>query len=66
MLTDKPESASERNSSQLGEDKPVGGEPKSAIRTAVVMVHGMGEQQPLETVDRFVRTALPRVDGERR
>lgn len=65
-MTHTPESASERNSSPFEEDKPVGGEPKSAIRTAVVMVHGMGEQQPLETVDRFVRTALPRVDGERR
>lgn len=30
------------------------------IRTAVVMVHGMGEQVPLETVNQFVRTALPR------
>ena len=30
------------------------------IRTAVVMVHGMGEQVPLETVNRFVMTALPR------
>jgi hypothetical protein len=30
------------------------------IRTAVVMVHGMGEQVPLETVNQFVKTALPR------
>src|SRR4051794_5830192 len=30
------------------------------IRTAVVMVHGMGEQVPLETVNHFVKTALPR------
>jgi hypothetical protein len=44
----------------------IGGERKSAIRTAVVMVHGMGEQTPLETLDRFVKTALPRIDGERR
>jgi hypothetical protein len=66
MLIDKPESDLEGNPSQSDENKPVGGEPKSAIRTAVVMVHGMGEQQPLETVDRFVRTALPRVNGERR
>lgn len=44
----------------------IGGERRSAIRTAVVMVHGMGEQTPLETLDRFVKTALPRVAGERR
>lgn len=36
------------------------------LRTAIVVVHGMGEQLPLETLNRFVRTALPRVDGERR
>lgn len=35
-------------------------------RTAVVVVHGMGEQLPLETLNRFVRTALPVTDGERR
>lgn len=35
-------------------------------RTAVVIVHGMGEHLPLETLDRFVRTALPQVGGERR
>lgn len=28
------------------------------IRTAVVIVHGMGEQRPMETLDGFVRTAL--------
>jgi hypothetical protein len=32
----------------------------------VVVVHGMGEQLPLETLNRFVRTALPKVDGQRR
>jgi len=30
----------------------------SAIRTAVVVVHGMGEQRPLETLNSFVDTAL--------
>ena len=35
-------------------------------RTAVVVVHGMGEQLPLETLNRFVRTALPPFEGERR
>jgi hypothetical protein len=36
------------------------------VRTAVVIVHGMGEQLPLETLDKFVRTALRKVGGERR
>jgi hypothetical protein len=31
----------------------------------VVIVHGMGEQLPLATLNRFVKTALPRVDGRR-
>lgn len=35
------------------------------VRTAVVIVHGMGEQLPLETLKRFVMTALPKVDGRR-
>lgn len=35
------------------------------IRTAVVIVHGMGEQMPVETLNRFVLTALPEVDGTR-
>lgn len=30
------------------------------VRTAVVVVHGMGQQVPLETVNQFVKTALPR------
>jgi hypothetical protein len=40
----------------------------SKVRTAVVVVHGMGEQLPMETLDGFVKTALrPRsVDGEQR
>lgn len=28
------------------------------VRTAVVVVHGMGEKRPMETFDEFVRTAL--------
>lgn len=35
------------------------------IRTAVVIVHGMGEQVPLETVNQFVKTALPKSDDRR-
>lgn len=35
------------------------------IRTAVVVVHGMGEQRPLETLNRFVRTALAPLGGKR-
>ncbi|MEZ5092143.1 hypothetical protein [Nocardioides sp.] len=35
-------------------------------RTAVVVVHGMGEQLPLETLHRFVRSALPKVSGQRK
>ncbi len=43
-----------------------GSRPAPTVRTAVVIVHGMGEQLPLETLNRFVRTALPEVGGERR
>lgn len=32
-------------------------------RTAVVVVHGMGEKRPMETFDGFVRTALTPRDG---
>ena len=41
-------------------------EDASTVTTAVVVVHGMGEQRPMETLDGFVKTALrPRiVDGE--
>jgi hypothetical protein len=31
----------------------------------VVVVHGMGEQLPLETLNRFVGSALPKVGGKR-
>jgi len=34
-------------------------------RTAVVVIHGMGEQRPLETLRRFIGTALPSIDGRR-
>lgn len=40
-----------------------GVEPKP--RTAVVVVHGMGEQLPLETLRQFVMTALPKYNGKR-
>ena len=35
-------------------------EPSRAarVRTAVIIVHGMGEQVPMETLNGFVRTAL--------
>ena len=38
---------------------------ETEVRTAVVIVHGMGEQRPMDTLDGFVKTALrPRsVDG---
>ncbi len=35
------------------------------VRTAVVIVHGMGEQLPLDTLQRFLDTALPKVRGRR-
>ena len=43
-------------------------EETSRVTTAVVVVHGMGEQRPMETLDGFVKTALrPRiVDGEQK
>ena len=34
------------------------------VRTAVVVVHGMGEKRPMETFDEFVRTALHPRDGK--
>lgn len=38
--------------------------PSSYIRQAVVVVHGMGEQLPLDTLTRFIETALePDGDG---
>jgi hypothetical protein len=43
-------------------------EEASAVSTAVVIVHGMGEQRPMDTLDGFVKTALrPRiVNGEQK
>lgn len=36
------------------------------IRQAVVMIHGMGEQRPLETLNEFIRVGLkPAIDGTR-
>lgn len=32
--------------------------PEGEIRTAVVLVHGMGEKRPLETLDDFAKTVL--------
>lgn len=34
------------------------------VRTAVVVVHGIGEKRPMETFDAFVRTALNPHDGK--
>jgi hypothetical protein len=34
------------------------------VRTAVVVVHGMGEKRPMETFESFVRTALPPRNGK--
>ena len=42
------------------------GSGRTISRTAVVVVHGMGEQLPLETLYRFVKTALPKVGNQRR
>jgi hypothetical protein len=39
-------------------------EEPAAVRTAVVVVHGMGETRPMETFDGFVRTALHPHDGQ--
>ncbi|MEO6501038.1 MAG: hypothetical protein ABIQ09_03915 [Jatrophihabitantaceae bacterium] len=38
---------------------------ESTVRTAIVIVHGMGEQLPSETLYRFVKTALPKIDYKR-
>ena len=35
------------------------------VKQAVVIVHGMGEQRPLDTLNRFIKAALtPRTDGD--
>lgn len=40
-------------------------EDKSKIKTAVVIVHGMGSQRPVDTLDGFVKTALRPLAGEK-
>jgi hypothetical protein len=42
--------------------------PQGEVRTAVVIVHGMGEKRPMETLDGFAKTALrPRsAEGEKK
>jgi len=39
--------------------------PDDTVRTAVVIVHGMGDQLPVDTLKRFLDTALPKLDGRR-
>jgi hypothetical protein len=39
-------------------------EKPAAVRTAVVVVHGMGEKRPMETLEDFVKTALHPRDGK--
>ncbi|WP_006241262.1 hypothetical protein [Mycolicibacterium tusciae] len=39
-------------------------EEPAAVRTAVVVVHGMGEKRPMETFEGFVKTALHPCNGE--
>jgi len=43
----------------------MGTSPDDTVRTAVIIVHGMGEQLPLDTLNRFINTALPQLDGRR-
>lgn len=35
------------------------------VRQAIVIVHGMGEQKPLDQLRRFVDTAFPPINGKR-
>ncbi len=35
------------------------------LRTAVIVIHGMGEHRPLETLNGFINAGLPAVDGRR-
>jgi hypothetical protein len=42
------------------------GRVEKKVRQAVVMIHGMGEQRPLETLNEFIRVGLqPGADGTR-
>ena len=36
------------------------------IRQAVVIIHGMGEHRPLDTLNQFIKSGLEPVDGARR
>lgn len=48
-------------------DPDVGAKPElRKLRTAVVVVHGMGEHRPLETLNGFIDAGLPSVGGARR
>jgi hypothetical protein len=38
--------------------------PEGRVRTAVVIVHGMGEKRPMETLDGFMKTALCPLSAE--
>ncbi|WP_242453502.1 hypothetical protein [Mycolicibacterium sp. P9-64] len=46
------------DASAWADDRPTG-----TVRTAVVIVHGMGEQRPMDTLDGFVKTALHPLSG---
>jgi hypothetical protein len=50
------------------QDRDVDDEAESErkLRTAVVVVHGMGEHRPLETLNGFIDAGLPAVGGTRR
>ena len=37
--------------------------PRAKIRQAVVVVHGMGEHRPLETLNGFIAAGLPPIEG---
>ena len=54
-----------RIADSLATQRPEGDMPVEdiTVRTAVVIVHGMGEKRPMETFDSFVRTALHPRDG---
>lgn len=48
------------------QDRDVEGRTGRKLRTAVVVVHGMGEHRPLETLNNFIDAGLPPVGGVRR
>lgn len=45
--------------------EPAAEEDDNKLRTAVVIVHGMGEHRPLETLNGFINAGLPAIDGTR-